>query len=233
MSKLESIHGIFRALGRRKRFWLIPAIAVLLVLGTVIVLVEGSVIAPFLYTLRKDPLAHADDELPKLWEAQLRSTAIPHTGLVPITDTVDDVTNIHPGKKSTVGHRLAALALAATYGRGNIVASGPLFARLEIRGTAAIVHFSGISSGLASRDDKPLTDFEIAGADDAFVPAEAVIRGATIVVSSPQVSHPATVRFGWHETARPNLMNREGWPAYPFRSDGPAWPETLNRSPAK
>jgi len=30
---------------------LIPAIAILLVLGTVIVLVEGSVIAPFIYTL--------------------------------------------------------------------------------------------------------------------------------------------------------------------------------------
>ncbi|HEY1584104.1 MAG TPA: DUF5989 family protein [Polyangia bacterium] len=51
MSKLESIGGIFRGLGRRKRFWLIPAIAILLVLGTVIVLVEGSVIAPFIYTL--------------------------------------------------------------------------------------------------------------------------------------------------------------------------------------
>ncbi len=51
MSKLESIQGIFRALGRRKRFWLVPAIAILLVVGTVLVLVEGSVIAPFIYTL--------------------------------------------------------------------------------------------------------------------------------------------------------------------------------------
>jgi hypothetical protein len=51
MSKLESIGGIFKALGRRKRYWLVPAIAILLVLGTVIVLVEGSVIAPFIYTL--------------------------------------------------------------------------------------------------------------------------------------------------------------------------------------
>lgn len=51
MSKLESIGALFRALGRRKRFWLIPTIAILLVLAAVIVLVEGSVIAPFLYTL--------------------------------------------------------------------------------------------------------------------------------------------------------------------------------------
>ncbi len=51
MSKLSSIGGLFRFLGRRKRFWLLPAIALLVVLGTVLVLVEGSVIAPFIYTL--------------------------------------------------------------------------------------------------------------------------------------------------------------------------------------
>lgn len=51
MSKLESIGGIFRGLGRRKRFWLVPAIAILLLVGTLLVLVEGSVIAPFIYTL--------------------------------------------------------------------------------------------------------------------------------------------------------------------------------------
>jgi hypothetical protein len=51
MSKLESIGGILRTLGRRKRFWLVPAVAILLVVGTVLVLVEGSVLAPFLYTL--------------------------------------------------------------------------------------------------------------------------------------------------------------------------------------
>ena len=180
-------------------------------------------LAPFLYTQRKDPLAHADDELPKLWEAQLRSIAIPHTGLVPIADTVDDVSNIHPGKKSIVGHRLAALALADTYGRKTIISSGPVFERLEIQGAAAIVHFSGAARGLVARDGKPLDGFEIAGADGVFVPAEAVIRDGTVAVSHLRVSRPVTVRFGWHETARPNLNNRDGWPAYPFRSDGPIW----------
>jgi hypothetical protein len=51
MSKLETIGGLFRALGRRKRYWLVPAIVLLLLLGTILVLVEGSVIAPFIYTL--------------------------------------------------------------------------------------------------------------------------------------------------------------------------------------
>lgn len=35
----------------RKKFWLLPIIMVLLVLGTLIVLGQGSAVAPFIYTL--------------------------------------------------------------------------------------------------------------------------------------------------------------------------------------
>ena len=179
-------------------------------------------LAPYVYSKRKDKLPHSDDELPKLWEAQLRSTAIPHTGLVPIADTVDDVSNIHPGKKSIVGHRLAALALAQTYGRKDIPASGPIFDRLEIKGSVAVVHFLH-ADGLTTRDGQPSADFELAGTDGVFVSATATLRGNTVELSSPQVTRPVTARFGWHETSRPNLQNRATWPAYPFRSDGPTW----------
>jgi sialate O-acetylesterase len=180
-------------------------------------------IAPFLYTGRKDPLPHSAEELPKLWEAQAAALGIPHTGMVPTTDLVDDVSNIHPAHKREVGGRLATLALAGTYGRRGLVWAGPAFARLKIRGAEAVVHFNNAGGGLGSRGGKPLTDFEIAGADGVFVPAEAVIRGNTVVVSNPKVAAPVAVRLGWSETARPNLMNGAGLPAYPFRSNGPVW----------
>ncbi|MBF0286378.1 MAG: hypothetical protein HQM14_01055 [SAR324 cluster bacterium] len=35
----------------RKKFWLAPIILVLLLLGSLIVLTEGSAIAPFVYTI--------------------------------------------------------------------------------------------------------------------------------------------------------------------------------------
>jgi hypothetical protein len=35
----------------RKKFWLVPIIIVMLLLGVLIVLAEGSAIAPFIYTL--------------------------------------------------------------------------------------------------------------------------------------------------------------------------------------
>ena len=35
----------------RKKFWLAPIIAIMLLLGVLIVLTEGSAVAPFIYTL--------------------------------------------------------------------------------------------------------------------------------------------------------------------------------------
>jgi hypothetical protein len=44
----KDLWGLMRA---RKKFWLVPLVVVLLTLGTLIVLAQGSVIAPFIYTL--------------------------------------------------------------------------------------------------------------------------------------------------------------------------------------
>ncbi|MBN1587821.1 MAG: hypothetical protein JW937_10405 [Candidatus Omnitrophica bacterium] len=35
----------------RKRYWLTPMVVVLLLLGTLVVLTEGSAVAPFIYAL--------------------------------------------------------------------------------------------------------------------------------------------------------------------------------------
>ena len=35
----------------RKKFWLLPIVVVLVLLGTLIVLTQGSAVAPFIYTL--------------------------------------------------------------------------------------------------------------------------------------------------------------------------------------
>lgn len=47
--------GIFGELWRfmraRKKFWLLPIILVMLILGGLLVLAQGSAIAPFIYTL--------------------------------------------------------------------------------------------------------------------------------------------------------------------------------------
>lgn len=51
MSKLRIFKDLWGFLRTRKKFWLLPIVLVLLLLGTLIILSEGSAIAPFIYTL--------------------------------------------------------------------------------------------------------------------------------------------------------------------------------------
>ena len=157
--------------------------------------------------------------LPPLWEAQVASLKIPGTGMAVVTDLVDNIRDIHPRNKPDVGNRLALWALVKTYGKKGLEYSGPLYRSMAVEGNRARLSFAHVDGGLKSRDGKPLTEFEIAGADGKFVPAEATIDDGTVVVQSNDVAAPAQVRFGWRNTANPNLMNAAGLPASPFQTN--------------
>ena len=155
--------------------------------------------------------------LPTLWEAQAKALDIPNTGMAVIHD-IGNLTNIHPRNKQEVGRRLALIALARTYGRKELVYSGPTFKSLAVEDNRLRVTFDHVGGGLIARDGKPLNWFEIVGPDTDFEKADARIDGATVVLSAPKVKHPVAVRFAWHKLAEPNLANKEGLPAVPFRA---------------
>jgi len=45
------IRELWAFMRERKKFWLLPIFVVLLLFGTLVVLTEGSAVAPFIYTL--------------------------------------------------------------------------------------------------------------------------------------------------------------------------------------
>lgn len=47
----EFVMELWAFMRERKKFWLLPIIMVLLLLGSLIVLTQGSAVAPFIYTL--------------------------------------------------------------------------------------------------------------------------------------------------------------------------------------
>ncbi len=168
-------------------------------------------LAPFRYG-RSDPA-----ECAELWEAQFKTLTLPGTGMAVTTD-IGDIKDIHPKNKQEVGRRLALWALGNTYGK-ELVYSGPLYDSIKVEGEKIRISFKHTGGGLKSADDKPLTDFTIASEEGEFVEATATIDGDTVVVHSDQVAEPAHVRFGWTDTAEPNLVNDAGLPASPFRTD--------------
>lgn len=48
---MEIIRELFEFLRLRKKLWLAPIIIVIIVFGGLLILAQGSVVAPFIYTL--------------------------------------------------------------------------------------------------------------------------------------------------------------------------------------
>jgi hypothetical protein len=177
-------------------------------------------IAPFNY--RNDA-----GETALVREAQLRTLAVPATGMV-VTLDIGDRQDIHPRNKGEVGRRLALWALAKAYGEDDLVCSGPNYRSMQVEGTQVRLRFDHAGSGLELRDNRR-GRFLVAGADRRFVVADCRIDGDELVVSSTHVPNPVAVRYGWDAAPEASLFNREGLPASPFRTDdwsGPLEPAT-------
>jgi len=165
-------------------------------------------------------MGRADHDWAALREAQSMALSLPNTGMAVAID-IGNPTDIHPTNKLEVGRRLSLWALNQVYSREAGEYSGPLFAGWSREGKTGRVAFSH-GSGLRPASGKTLVGFQIAGSDRKFVNAQATVDKGTIVLSSPEVSTPAAVRYGWSDAPVCNLQNAAGLPASPFRSDD--WP---------
>jgi sialate O-acetylesterase len=127
--------------------------------------------------------------------------------------------DIHPDNKKEVGERLALQAIHLAYGE-NIIYSGPLYQSSITEKDKIIIQFSHTGNGLTTTDGEPPSEFAIAGADKKFVWAKTKIENNKVIVWSEEVSEPKFVRYAWADNpVNPNLVNREGLPASPFRTD--------------
>jgi sialate O-acetylesterase len=154
-----------------------------------------------------------------LREAQVHTgDVVRNYGVAVITD-VGEKDDIHPTKKEPVGARLALLAEKIAYHK-NVVANGPTLKSMKVKDNEAILSFNNVGGGLDPHNGE-LTGFAIAGEDGKFVWGKARVEGNKVIVSSPSVSKPTAVRYGWSDFPVVNLANKEGLPASPFRTDAP------------
>lgn len=131
-----------------------------------------------------------------------------------------DHSDIHPRDKQTVGMRLAKKAEQMVYGR-EVIADGPTFAGIRKEGSAFRILFRNTGSGLTTSDGKAPLGFALGSRTGGLYPAEAVIDGDSVVLSTPLVVEPQRARYAFTGYCRVNLCNKEGFPALPFRSDKP------------
>jgi sialate O-acetylesterase len=162
----------------------------------------------------------AESNMAVLREGQLKSLSIPRSAMT-VTLDLGEWNDIHPLTKKPIGERLALAARKIAYGE-NLVSSGPIYESNAIEGNRIRLRFRETGSGLAinKTDEDELTYFAIAGKDKKFVWGKAIIERNTVVVWSDEITEPMYVRYGWADNPEgANLMNVEGLPASPFRTD--------------
>lgn len=164
-----------------------------------------------------------------LREAQLDALkTIPNSAMA-VSFDVGDPKNVHYPNKQPVGERVALAARHLVYGE-DIACSGPIYDGMTVEGGRIRIKFkfadglmAGVPTDHAAADPAPagtaLKDFQIAGADKKFVPAEATIDGDSLIVSADGVADPKAVRYSWSDNPDGNLYNKAGLPASPFRTD--------------
>lgn len=170
------------------------------------------------------------------WDAdtrlqQVKAMALPRSGCASAMDigvSKESWAGYHPENKQDVGERLALWALKNEYGRSNLVTSGPVLRNVAVSGPTVVCTFDHLGGGLMvgfkkwyepTREvpDGQLQRFSIAGADGIWHVAEAVIKGDTVVLSSPDVAAPRKVSYAcWQNPEGANLYNKGGLPAAPF-----------------
>ncbi len=124
---------------------------------------------------------------------------------------------IHPRKKRQAGERLALLALSNTYEQKGL----PDFAtykEVTFQNDTAVVSFDRSKEWVYFEHGPKSQNFEIAGADRVFYPAEAWVSRNRVYVHSDKVKAPVAVRYAFRDWVEGDLMH-DGLPVSSFRTD--------------
>jgi len=147
---------------------------------------------------------------------QLKILSVPGTAMTVNID-LGEWNDIHPQNKEDVARRLVLAARRLAYGDKKVIASGPIYQSMSVRGNSVELTFTNCGSGLVSKDGKALRQFAVAGADKRYIWANAKIEGNKVTVWNDKILKPVAVRYAWANNPEgANLYNGEGLPASPF-----------------
>ncbi len=172
---------------------------------------------PFLFVQISSYKSNELENWGLLRQKQLESLALRNTAMA-VTIDVGNPDDVHPTDKLTVGSRLALAARALSYGE-KIEYSGPVPRQVTREENALRVWFDHAESLQTGKTG--LCGFEVAGTDGKFVSATAKVEATQIVVSSPSVGTPVSVRYDWPNAVDCFFYNQMGLPASSFEASLP------------
>ena len=159
-----------------------------------------------------------------LREQQMKAEAmIPNARMAVLMDAGLEY-GIHPRKKRQAGERLALLALSNTYDVKGLP-DFAIYKEVEFKNDTAVIAFDRSKEWVYFEHGPRSNNFEVAGEDRVFHPAEAWVSRNRVYVKSNEVKKPVAVRYAWRDWAEGDLMH-DGLPVSSFRTDN--WEPTKN-----
>ncbi|HFC00616.1 MAG TPA: hypothetical protein ENJ53_07405 [Phaeodactylibacter sp.] len=178
---------------------------------------------PFIFAQISNANSPCQTPNDSLWawlrESQTAALQLPNTAQVINIDSGKHANSMHPQNKPELGRRLALAVRKLVYGE-TIVASGPMYERMERHGKFIHIYFSNIANGLVLKKGNEVKELIIKGENGKFLWAKSRLEHNHIVVWHSQINEPVAVRYAWCDNPlEVNLYNSEGLPAAPFRTD--------------
>lgn len=149
-------------------------------------------------------------------EAQMKGLDLSSASVVNTVD-LGDAKDIHPKDKEPICKRLALLAREDVYGE-TVNGKGPIHRGHAIEGNKIIITFDHVEE-LKTTDGAAPKGFWIADANGEWSPASATIHAITVALQADAVDAPKACRYAWLGKPDVNLVDEDGLPAYPFRTD--------------
>ena len=173
-------------------------------------------------------------------EAMTEVLELPKTGVATSIDSggskMQGQGDIHPPHKEFISTRLANLALAEVYKKGNPVhARSPRYSgEFKVEGNKLIVKIANADGLRKMARAEKLTGFAIRGENPRdWKWADAEIKGDTIVLSSPEVAEPKAARYAWASWPLVSVESSHGLPLLSFSTDNGAYVDWNKKPRAK
>tara|TARA_Y100001972_G_C7661783_1_gene333919 strand:- start:2096 stop:3991 length:1896 start_codon:yes stop_codon:yes gene_type:complete len=147
-------------------------------------------------------------------DLQEKVLSLPKTGWAYNSD-LRDTYDVHAKNKDVHAERMALRVKKEVYGM-DLVAEGPKVEKVSYSNDKVILDFEA-NNPPQNRYYEKIHGFEIAGKDEKYYSADAILDGNRVILSSNQVKKPLSARYGWNRSDEMTLYNKEGLPVEPFK----------------
>lgn len=175
---------------------------------------------PFYYVQIAPHTYHSAHNTPALLREQQQSVleTVSRTGMINISDLVEDVKDIHPRNKRAIGERLGCMVLDKEYERFVAPYESPRLAEASLQGRQLVLRFEGRFNRLVS-STRHIVGLSVTEGGRTSVAVKAKLEGRNLIIPVKGFKWPVQVSYCFDDATLGSLRTEDGLPVLPFRTE--------------